>query len=235
MKRVKRYILVLLVFGGLAFLFVPVTLPENLQLTEFLNSDDDSEVVIIFNSGGWGNTPLEEAKDLAPIIEGIESTLSGWGYRSVVIPYNRTKDGILGKITGLRELFDSFRDSSKDLAGKVELIAEKFPDKKIIVTGLSNGASFVNETYEEISGEIKGSVYAVAVGTPFWTSPQRSGNILQINSERDTLARGEIGSLFIDLFKTPFRGAFRAAGHEYSWDYPEVNSQIVSFLENSLH
>ena len=236
MKTLKRLIFPFIALVVLIFLFVPATLPENLQLAEILDSEDDDEVIIIFNSGGWGNTPLEEAEDLAPIIEGIEATLNEWGYKSVVVPYNRTKDGFFGKITGLRELFNSFKNSSKDLADRVELIAKSFPGKKIVIAGLSNGASFVNETYGEVSEEVRSSVYAIAAGTPFWASPQESGDILQLsNNGKDTLVEGEIGSLLLALIKAPFVGAFRATGHEYSWSSPEINSQIVTFLEDRFH
>jgi len=235
MKTLEHFILPFIILLALIFFFSPVTLPENIQLAEVLDSEDNNEVIVIFNSGGWGNTPLEETEDLAPIVRGIESTLNEWGYKSIVVPYNRTKDGFFGKITGIRELLNSFKNSSKDLANKVELIAKSFPNKKIVITGLSNGASFVSETYEKISEEIEDSVYAVAVGTPFWTKTQESDNILQLsNNGKDTLVEGKIGSLLLALVKAPFIGAFRASGHEYSWSSPDVNSQIVAFLEDKF-
>ncbi len=46
-----------------------------------------TDVIIIFNSGGWGNTPLEKAEDFATIIRGIQETLNQWGYNSIVVSY----------------------------------------------------------------------------------------------------------------------------------------------------
>ena len=103
MKKVKRFIFFLVILCGLFFLFGPEVNPENLQPQELLNLATQNDVIIIFNSGGWGNTPLEKAEDFAPIIEGIEKTLKDWGYNSLVIPYIRTKDDFLGKITGRSE------------------------------------------------------------------------------------------------------------------------------------
>ena len=93
----------------MAFLFGPEVWPENIQFEELLNSTSQSDVIIIFNSGGWGNTPLEEAKDFAPIIEGIQEILKEWGYNSLVIPYTRAKDDLSGKITGARDFLNSFQ------------------------------------------------------------------------------------------------------------------------------
>ena len=247
MKKVKRFIFFLVILCGLFFLFGPEVNPENLQPQELLNLATQNDVIIIFNSGGWGNTPLEKAEDFAPIIEEIEKTLKDWGYNSLVIPYIRTKDDFLGKITGAKDFLSSFKSSSEILAEKVEFLVEQFPDKKIIMAGLSSGAALVDETIEEISENSQ--IYAIEVGTPFWTETFESENILQLNNDgKDSLSAGEIRTLLFTLIKAPFKWisskvsgqnlpfsqAFHAPGHDYFWDSPEVGSQIVSFLENKL-
>ncbi len=247
MKKIKHLILILILLGSLFFLFGPEVLPGNLQFQEALNLASDSDVVIIFNSGGWGNTPLEKAEDFTPIIEGIERTFKDWGYNALVIPYIRTKDDFFGKITGARDFLNSFKSSSEILAEKVEFLVEQFPDKKIIMAGLSSGAALVDETIEEISENSQ--IYAIEVGTPFWTETFESENVLQLNNDgKDSLSAGEIRTLLFTLIKAPFKWisskvsgqnlpfsqAFHAPGHDYFWDSPEVGSQIVSFLENKL-
>ena len=246
MTRVKQYIIILLILGSLVFLFGPEVIPDDFQPQEILDVAANSDVIIIFNSGGWGNTPLEKAEDFSPIIEGIQETLNEWGYNSVVVPYVRVKDDFTGKITGIKEFFNSFRSSSEDLAEKIEIINKKLPDKKIIIAGLSNGATFAVETYEKISEDAKDSVYAIAAGAPFWIETVKSDNVLQLdNAGKDTLAIGEAKSLLLSLFGAPFRWILTkldtqnvnfsrisqiAAGHYYSWSSLEVNSQIVTFL-----
>lgn len=246
MKKLKYFILSTIILGTLFFLFGPKVLPENFQFQELVNSSSQTDVVIIFNSGGWGNTPIDQAEDFEPIIKGIQNTLSNWGYNSIVIPYIRTKDDLLGKITGAKEIFNSFQNSSVDLADKIEIINEKLPDKKIIIAGLSNGASFVTETYEKVSEEVKDSVYTIAVGSPFWTETFQSVNILQLNNNgKDSLVEGNAKDLLLTFFRTPFKWlfsrisgqnytfsqVFNIPGHNYSWGSPEVSSQIVTFLE----
>lgn len=249
MKKIKSSILVLVILGGLFFLFGPEVLPENLQFQEALNLASDSDVVIIFNSGGWGNTPLEKAEDFAPIIEGIQATLEEWGYHSLVIPYLRTENTLSGKITGAKDFLSSFNFSSEILAKDLEFLTKNLPDKKIILAGLSAGGALVDETMERISGGTRNSVYAITAGIPFWEETLDSENILQLNNNGgDSLAAGDIKSLIFSLIKAPFKWisskiegknlpfsqAFQASGHQYFWDSPEVGSQIVSFLENKL-
>jgi len=240
-KTFKNPIIFLVVVSASVFLFGPEMLPGNLQPQEILNAAANSDVIIIFNPGGWGNTPFEEAQDFAPIIKGIQGTLNEWGYKSVVVPYTRTKDGFWGRITGLKEFFNSFKNTSEDLAGEIEFLKEKLPDKKIIIAGLSSGGTFVTETYKKISEEAKGSVYTIAAGTPFWTEEVESENVLQLdNNGKDSLCAGEVKTLLLSLLETPLRWlssksqAFYAPGHEYFWPSPEVNSQIVTFLQKKL-
>jgi len=246
MQKLKFIIFSLVVLSGLVFLFSPGVAPDNFQFQEILNLVSQNDVVIIFNSGGWGNTPLEKAEDFAPIVEGIQQTLNDWGYNSVVIPFVRTKDNLSGKITGAKDFFNSFEFCSEVLAQKVEFLAEEFPDKKIIMAGLSAGGAFVDKTYEKISEEVKGSVYTIVVGAPFWVKPIESENMLSLeNNGKDSLVKGDVKTLILTLLKTPFRWilakingqnltfsqAFRVPGHNYDWSSPEVGPQIVTFLK----
>ena len=204
MRGIRYFILSLVILGSLFFLFGPEVVPENFQFQEFLNSAAQNDVIIIFNSGGWGNTPLEEAKDFALIIEGIEKTLKDFGYNSLVIPYIRTKDNFLGKIAGARDFLNSFQTSSEILAEKVNFLAENLPDKKIILAGLSAGGALVDETMEKISE--KSQVFAIEAGVPFWHNSSESENTLLLdNSGKDTLSAGEIKSLISALVKAPFK------------------------------
>jgi len=247
MKKIKYLIFALIVSTGLFFLFGPEVLPENLQFRETLNLGAESDVIIIFNSGGWGNTPLEEAMDFTPIVEEIEQILNNWGYDSIVVPYKRTKDNLFGKISGAKDSLDSFKFSSKVLAEEMEFLTKNFPNKKIIIAGLSNGGSLVRETMKKVSEEA--SIYAIEVGTPFWAETFESENVLKLNNNgKDSLATGEIKHLVSSLIKAPFKWIFskfdgqnlcfsqaiQVKGHEYFWSSPEVGSKIVAFLEDKF-
>ena len=237
MRKIKYLIIFLVALGSLFFLFGPEVIPENYQFREFLDLAAQNDVIIIFNSGGWGNTPLGEAKDFAPVIEGIQETLEEWGYNSLVIPYTRTKDDLSGKITGARDFLNSFQTSSEILAEKVNFLAENLPDKKIILAGLSAGGALVEETMAKISDynppttsfhpslrsewAPEAQVYAVAVGIPFWQKTIESENTLLLdNSGKDTLSAGEIKSLISALVKVPFK-----------WISAKINGDSLPFSQ----
>jgi len=247
MKKIKYFIITLIFLGSLFFLFGPEVLPENQQFNDFLSIASKNDVVIIFNSGGWGNTPPEKAKDFAPIIEKTQKILNEWGYNSVVIPYARTKDSFWGKITGTKEIFQSFSDQAQKLSGDINKFLAENPNKKIIIAGLSNGAAFVNETTKRIPQDWRKQVYAIEIGSPFWEKALDSENILYLNNKgKDSLAAGEIKTLILNLFKAPFKWvlaefsgkeitlskALYLSGHEYSWQ--AVEPELVSFLDSRL-
>jgi len=249
MKKLKYFIFATVFFSALILLFGPDVIPENSLSRDILDLAADREVIIIFNSGGWGNTPLEAAKDFAPIVKGIQDTLEDKGYSSIVLPYNRTKDNLLGKIAGARDFLNSFKFSSETLAEKIEFLSENLPDKKIILAGLSAGGALTSETIKKISDKAQGSVYAITAGIPFWEEAPRLENILKLdNGGRDSLAAGKMQSLLLSLAKSPFRWiasqingknltfsqAIQAPGHDYEWSSPEVGSQIVMFLESKF-
>ena len=116
----KKSIIISIISGSLFFLFGSEAIPERFQLQEALSAANNKDVIIIFNSGGWGNTPFEQEDDFAPIIKWVEGTLDQWGYRSVVIPYNRVKSDFSGKVVGAKEFFNSFQYSADNLSKEIE-------------------------------------------------------------------------------------------------------------------
>ncbi|MFH1462695.1 MAG: hypothetical protein ABIG08_03325 [bacterium] len=223
------------VLAGLFFLLGLEAAPEKFQLQELFGAIDGKDVVVVFNSGGWGNTPLEKAEDFRSVVEGIQETLAIWGYNSIVVSYERTEDTFLGKIAGAKDFLNSFNFSAGIFAKDLELLSEKMPGKKIIIAGLSNGGAFVSKTYEKISQGARESIYAIAAGIPFWAKSFSSENLLQLdNSGRDSLARGDVGSLLLSFFKVPNRQISQAS-HWYSWDSLDVGPQIESFLADRFY
>ena len=247
-KKTKRILAIssILIF---IFLFLPGEFPDNSHLRDVLESVSQDKVVVIFNSGGWGDTPLEEADDFRPIVNGIQETLNKLGYKSIVVPYKRTKNSFLGRIEGLRELFNSFKTQSTQLAKEINYFLKDNPKNKIIMTGLSNGAAFVDKVMEKIQKEGGDKVFAIEVGVPFWEESLNSQNIISLDNEgRDPLSRKKILVLISSLIKAPFRWglarisgvnlsfsrAFYLPGHQYCWDSPYIGPKISSFLQEKF-
>ncbi len=247
MGKIKYLIYSLVFLGGLFFLLAPEVLPSNAQLKEVFSLPPEDDIIVVFNSGGWGNTPLNEAQDFSPIIQGIQDTVSQWGYSSIVVPYERTEDSFLGKISGAKETFQLFRKQAESFSQDINDFLRRNPGKKIIIAGLCNGGIFTNRVMENISNGIEDRVYAVEVGVPFWEKTSNSDNILIVNNaEEDPLSRGEAKTLFSTFFKGMSKWSlaqisgenagiaqfFYMPGHQYSW--PEVQPEVVSFLERKL-
>ncbi len=221
--------------------------PDNFQFKEMINAVSDKEVVIVFNSGGWGNTPLNQADDFRPVIEGIQKTLKDLGYNSVVIPYERTKESFFGIIEGLKETFTLFQKQSQKLAIEIEDFIDNNPENKVIVTGLSNGGAFTDKVMEKISEDKRNSVFAIEVGTPFWENVLDSDSVLLLDNQgKDPLSAIDLKILLPSFLKAPIKWslakisgqelslghALRLPGHYYDWE--EIAPEIRLFLENNL-
>jgi len=244
-RKLKKLFLISILLLGLFFLIGPKDLPDNSEFKKTLSLISQEDVLIIFNSGGWGDTPPEEASDLTPIIDGIQKTLSHLGYDSIVVPYTRTKESFLGRIEGVKETLSLFPNQSQKLANEIEVFIKSHPENKIIMTGLSNGAIFVNRTMMKVSENQRNSVFAIEVGTPFWEKVLDSDNILLLNNKgKDALSKMDLRILIPALLKSPckwlsaqilreelsFSQALYLPGHYYNWD--SVAPEVKSFLEN---
>ena len=242
-RKNTKLIIFIILLTGLFFLLGEV--PDNSGFQTALNSVSGNNIVIIFNSGGWGDTPLEEAGDFTPVVDGIQKTLSDLGYNSIVVPYTRTKESFLGRVEGLKEILSLFPKQSQKLANEIEVFIKSHPENKIIMAGLSNGAIFVNRTMMKVSENQRNSVFAVEVGTPFWEKVLDSDNILLLNNKgKDALSKMDLRILIPALLKSPYKWlsaqvlreelsfsqALYLPGHYYDWD--SVAPEVKSFLEN---
>ena len=212
------------------------------QLSE---AGKNSDVVIIFNSGGWGTIPFERAFDFNSVIYNTKDLIESYHYRVSIVPYYRTKENFFARIASVREIILGFPDSSKTLAQKIDYFLDGNPSKKVVLAGLSNGAAFVNATMSDIKDSNR--VLAIEFGAPFSKNDLRADNILSIANSEDVLAQGDIGSLMVAGLKSPFiytsallqghpisyTEAIKIKGHSYPWS--EVEPSVVSFLEKEFN
>jgi Fe-S cluster assembly iron-binding protein IscA len=75
----------LLIISSVWFYFF--FLEENITSFEekLITAGQESEVVLIFNSGGWGTTPFENAMDFNPIINEIKELIENQGFRVSIV------------------------------------------------------------------------------------------------------------------------------------------------------
>lgn len=212
------------------------------QFRKFLQSAHKNDIIIIFNPGGWGYTPLEKSDDFSPVVEGIKKTLCDLGHNPIIIPYLRAKNSFLGKITVIKEALNSFNEHNV-FSEEVEDFLNKNPDKKVIMVGLSFGAYFVDKVMEKFSESFKNRIFAIELGSPFWKNPSPE-NILRFNNDgADPISKGEIKGVTKGFFRIYFKWILEVIfgrkislsemlhfkGHDYSW--LRLEPEITPFLE----
>lgn len=143
----------------------------------------DFDVVLIFNPGGWGHTPLEEDPGWKEILEKTRGELENRGYKTTILEELRPKS-----------LLSS--SSAQNIARKIEQLTSSLPNLKIILTGRSLGASFI-ESVLTILPE-SSQILAIEATRPFGNrnplvAPKRT--LLIENSQIDPLEKGNIGEI----------------------------------------
>lgn len=245
-KKIIVFSLIALIVVSFVWLDL-VFVKENSQVfsQELRKAGEASDVVIIFNSGGFGTVAPENAYDFKPIIDNLRKEIEEMNYKTEVVPYYRTKETLFGKIGYTKEMFLSFPAESNDLAQEIKEFVKKNPGDKVLLAGLSNGASFVRAAMKNL--QETNNVFAIEMGAPFWSQKIENENILILNNKgRDCLSVGDKSQLILSLIKAPlewivskiegenisFAEALSIPGHQYAWS--EVEAAVVPFLTSKL-
>jgi len=208
----------------------------------------DKDVVVIFNSGGWGWNFIENSPGWYSISTGIESELDKLGYSSLLLNYRRTAETYRGIIDEFIEVITAYPSKAENLAHRVEFLTSHIPDLKIIVTGESNG-TVISDSAMNILRDNR-QVYSIQTGPPFWHQNVTLDRTLVLDSNGiapDSFAQGDVPAVLWASLKALFGLTppeeedpgrilyfFRAPGHDYRWQYPDVCSQITNFLEENF-
>ncbi len=247
-KKTKILISVFVIISLLSILWFDLVFLKNNGNTfkkELMMAGENSDVVIVFNSGGWGTVPFDQALDFNPIINETKELIESKNYKVSIVQYYRTQENFFAKIASLKEALFNFPDSSKVFSDRIDEFLEKNPNDKVIIAGLSNGASFIDAAMEELKDK-EDNVWAIELGAPFWKKNTKSENIISLNNQADILANGKLGQIIISLIKTPFvwmynnisgnhislTQAMHDSGHDYYWQ--QVKDDITSFVNKEF-
>ena len=207
----------------------------------------EKDVVVIFNSGGWGWNLFEETPGWSSILDGIKSNLDGLGYESLVLNYRRTGNGVRGCVKEFVEGAARYPVKANELAKRVEFLTDHIPDLKVIVAGESNGTVITDSAMHLLQDNQR--VYSIQTGTPFWHKPTTLDRTLLMNSNGkaiDTFSYGKIRDMIWATIKGwigllppeenpgTILSWLRAPGHDYSWQYPGVCAEVIRFLEENF-
>lgn len=215
------------------------------QIIKDLEELKGFDVAIFFNTGGWGSTSLEEAPGWEQILQGIQQNLTAKGYQPKIIECWRQEK--------LGEIIDQTQPSpaAQKLAWRISLLTVYKPDLRVIVAGLSTGASLAEETMcclDSLPGA-KGNDRILAIeagrllgGRKPLVSPHRT---LSIANENDALVNGDLFHLIKrnlpprvywgengDVGLGKLRIDFTAPFHLYDWE--SISQEVGDFLDQKF-
>jgi len=207
----------------------------------------DADIVMFFNSGGWGWNSIEETPGWTSILNGILQELDRLGQRTIVLNYQRTSHTAIGCIKEFFEAAATYPRKAHDLSLRVDFLTDHLPHIKIIVAGESLGTVISDRTMDILKDNTR--VYSIQTGTPFWYQPRVLDRKLLMNTNGRSIDTFSYGNLPAMVWAT-FKGWFgmtspedspgdilnwlKAPGHDYSWQYPGISSAVVDFLETNF-
>jgi hypothetical protein len=223
----------------------------SIDVQEIYSSAHNKDVLVIHSPGGWGNAHWDGVQDWEKsIVTGVTAMIEKLGYTCIMKQYFRSGDALWGGKSVYREaqsfLFGvSYR--AQVLAEELKFITMNLPKLKIVLVGASQGASFNNMAMMKLD-KVK-LVYSIELGTffPHMSRRKLTKQNLAIDSNglmRDPMCHRDLWTGSKSYFKAfarwfrhkvqghkiKFTNCINTPGHEYRWEYPEVQSRITEFL-----
>ena len=215
------------------------------QLLNIYLAAKDKDVIIIFNSGGFGWTPIVEAPDKQEFFKGIEFKVNALGYSSLLLNHFRTEKTLNGYLSEFMAEVGFYPSKAVDLATRVEFLTKHIPGIKVILAGESNGTGICERVMQILQENTQ--VYSIQLGPPFWSKGLLSDRSLVLRSNGkipDTFSHGDLITIIHANIETLFGISqdnpgnilfyIGAPGHDYSWEYEEVRSQVIKYLDRWL-
>ena len=218
------------------------------QLLDIYRRAQDKDFLLIHNPGGWGNTRLEHCLQWErSIVEGISTTIERLGYTWALTQHFRTGSGWWEIIRDMKEQARFFASKARILTTELKFITRHLNTLRVILIGVSQGAAFSNAVLQGPNQLER--VHSIELGMPFLYNSRRviTEKTLVVDGNGlmpDAMMEWDIITMLKAFGATPFRWikyrlqgkpikftyCVNVPGHEYNWEYPEVQQQIVDFL-----
>jgi hypothetical protein len=157
------------------------------------------------------------------IVEGVNATINRLGYTALLRQYFRTGHGWRELLWDFREQARFFIYKSKIMVAELRFITQKLHNLRVILIGVSQGAAFSNAVM------------------------QCDGDLDQVTSI-DAVMEWNVWTMLRMFSAAPFRWTIyrlrgrrtklsycvNMPGHDYNWDYPEVQRQIEEFITDKF-
>lgn len=218
------------------------------RLLELYAQAQGKDFLLIHNPGGWGNTRLENCLQWErSIVKGISATIESLGYTWVLTQHFRSGTGWREVIRDIKEQAHFFAAKAGILAAELQFITRHLNSLKVILIGASQGAALSNAVLQSSSQLDR--VHSIELGIPFLYKSRRviTEQTLAIDGNGlmpDAMMEWDIITILRAFGIAPFRWikyrlqgkpikfsyCVNVPGHEYNWEYPEVQRQIEDFL-----
>jgi len=218
------------------------------RLLDMCTRAEDKDFLLIHNPGGWGTTRVENLLQWErSIVEGVSTTIEKLGYTWSLIQYFRTNSGWRETMEDIKEQFRFFTSKAKIMAAELRFITQHFNTLRVVMIGVSQGAAFSNAVVQYLDGLDR--VSSIELGMPFPYKSRRviTEKTLALDSNGlmpDALMEWNVPTIIRTYLTAPFRWikyklqgkqikftyCINVPGHDYNWDYPEVQRQIEDFL-----
>ncbi len=221
------------------------------QLLAMYNRVNDDDVLVLFNSGGWGWTLVEDSVDWETIADGMQKELDDIGCSAVVLSYQRTAGSLQGYCNELWEMLSGYRTKARDLSTRVQFLTEHKEDFSVVLAGESNGSIICDYVMAALPENT--NVYCIQTGPPPWHKEQFGERtlVLKDNGEvPDSFAQADLWTIFKANVSFAWNlitgeaslsdpggniGIFvQAPGHEYHWEDSGVCQNITGFLQENF-
>lgn len=222
------------------------------RLLDICTRAQGKDFLLIHNPGGWGTTHLEHLLQWErSIVEGVSAAIERLGHTQVTIQYFRTGKGWREIMQDIREQARFFPSKAKVMAAELEFITQHLNSLKMIMIGVSQGAAFTNAVSQCLKE--RDQVFSIELGMPFPYQSRRviTDKTLAVDGNGlmpDALMEWDIVTIVKTYSSAPFRWAksrllrkpvkftlcINLPGHDYNWEYPEVQRQIEDFLNTNF-
>lgn len=212
----------------------------------------DEDFLLVHNPGGFGGTPIEGLLQWErSVVDGISSTIERLGYKSLLIQHLRSGKGFWEHMRDMKDQICFFLKGKSSkvrvLVAELRFITRHLQALTVIMIGASQGAAFSNAVMRQL-GEID-RVYSIELGIFFPHMSRRviTKRTLAIDGNGimpDPMSHRNLWIGFKAYLTAPgrwikyrlqgkpqkFTYCINAPGHDYNWEYPDVQGKIIDFL-----
>jgi len=207
---------------------------------------NEQNLIIILNTGGWGDGGIEKEEEAKSILEGVKTILCSWQWKYEVLAYERIKSRFSEKIRVLRAGYSYYVHEAEKLSNKITHILKREGNTKVLLLGYSAGGILNIAVMKRLLKEPR--VYSMQFGTPFFAKYLKHPRVLDLRKKYDLVARGHFGTFCMGLILGICIGfirmgllrtlhptkAFHVPGHYYVWADEKIRNTVKKFLKNNF-